>query len=480
MSVIYWCVLLLAATLARAQLQCGQSCFQGSVLLTSQAVISFQFATVPCAPSRVLYSSVAINGVQVDTSNAQFTCAKDGIVASLTFAISPSRRLVWNYQSDVTCETILAALDTIQGDFLGSDHMFDGSNMLTDADLSSYQVLCSQQQMLSPCETLNYDSGVFTVYGLAGSKSPCGLTGTRDCQARIVFQTTGRGDCPTGAAPAVSNFDIYMGPAGTALVAFSTFDPDVTEGATLTCSQSRIVLRGGSSANTLFEMVWPAPTLNNSATCDTLMRYLSLLGASKATSLEIELLSLDQSAAEAWLSNSTTRLPSFVDAATAVPSTGTDGSEDPNSETDPNAETVFITKPVHPFLHCNYKFLKNQTVGLPGDWCCAIYGYKNPNSIQVVIPAMHDENWINPKFITTFPLATFNANANVTQAFDVVWRCDVYTHHFATWNLKTRADDGSGRVWGREQAVANRERNDCVLPLPPGWCIPPIPASNGN
>lgn len=464
------CVALSMAGVALAS-TCGKYCFRGSA-----STVTYDFSVVPCLPAKVLSgATVSVGGVPVVlVGEPVFSCQSDGQLVSLSLRWSVSRRFVWNYQSAEACATVLANLDTISGLYLGSDHSFDGLAILDDAEMSAYQILCSGLGSSAPCSTYTYNSGVIQLSGRAGDKSPCGLNGTTSCGVIVQFTTTNGGNCP---APlnAVTLLDVIVRPDN---VPLSSFQPASLEAPALLCSNSQITLSAGG-----LTMVWPAPASDNSASCAVLMANLGHLAISYASTLNVVF-----SSTEVWSASG-----SNVGAALSTPAAGVDTApvtglnsntgaddvpEEPLIEDFVPDTTGNITLPIQPTPYCNIH-LPRQNFSLPLGRCCAIFGFINPNPVDIMLATEFQRNWITPGPSINYdnPLNNFFA-ANTTEpmAFGWIWDCETYKTRRVKWSIRTVTNDNSTRVYERHATISN-QMNDCGIMNNTLFelCFPPPP-----
>ncbi len=448
---------------------CNKYCFRGSA-----STVTYDFSVVPCLPAKVLSgTTVSVGGVPVAlVGEPVFSCQSDGQLVSLSLRWSVSRRFVWNYQSAEACAAVLSNLDTISGLYLGSDHSFDGLAVLDDADMSSYQILCSGLGSSAPCSTFQYSSGVVQLSGRAGDKSPCGVNGTLTCGIIVQFVTTNGGNCPAPLNQ-VTSLDVIVRPNN---VPLSSFQPDSLLSPTLTCSNSQITLSAGGVT-----MVWPAPASDNSASCAVLMANIGQLAVSQASSMSVVF-----SNTESWSASG-----SNVGAALSTPAAGVDTApvtganagaddvpEEPLVEDFVPDTTGNITLPITPTVYCNIH-LPRQNFSLPRGRCCAIFGFINPNPVDIMIPMEYQRNWITPGPSLNYdnPINTFFA-ANTTEpmAFGWIWDCETYKSRRSRWSIRTFTNDNSTRVYNRD-ATAINQMNDCGIMNNTLFelCFPPPP-----
>jgi hypothetical protein len=470
---------------------CDKYCFRGSM----QGPLTYDFAVVPCTPAKVLDGAqVAIGGVPVslDGMTPVFSCQSDGQLVSLKLQWSVSRRFVWNYQSEEPCSAVLANLNTIAGVYMGSDHQFGAIAVLDDSELSVYQIMCAGLGSGAACASEQYSSGVVQLQGVAGDKSPCGLAGTVACSMVVQFTTPTSGAC-TAPLNAVSALDVVVRPNN---VPLSSYQPSALLGAVLSCENSRVTLAAAGVT-----IAWPAPASDNSASCAVLMANLGQLAVSEASSITIAL-----SAGEVWTASG-----AAVGASLAAPAQGVDvapvvngnsgansndegddgddgdddgGDDEPADE--PTIEdfvpdtTGSIKHPITPTIYCNVH-LPRLNYTLARGRCCAIFGFINPNPVDVQIELSFQRNWIvgGPSAAVDNPVPEFFA-ANTTEAaaFGWIWDCETYKTKRATWWLRTFTNDNSTRVFQRHATAVN-QMDDCgSIPLNNTiyeLCFPPPP-----
>jgi len=458
-------LLALFAAVAVTANSCNLYCAQGTVQFSPSVALAYQLQMVPCAPSRILAVDIRPVGAQsslvlTGSNTPQFSCVSNGQLVTLTLTFGTSRRFAWSYETSDSCASVLANLDTIPGVYVGSNHLYSGIQLLDDSDMGAYQVQCPASA--DACAPLQYSTGVLAFNGRAEDKSACGTNGTARCSMIVQFSTTGGGNC--SALPAISGLQVVVRPNN---VLFTSYNPDALAGAALLCADGALTLQAEG-----VRIAWPAPT-DNSASCAVLLANLARLATARATSVTIEL-----SQTEVWTSTSapSLALPAAQQDTTPVVDNGSGA----NAEDAPvDSETVFVTKPVMPTLYCNHQWTLDETDGISGR-CCAVFGFVNPNLVSVSAPVAFGSNFLNPKPHIGSMLPIFPANTTLPAMVGVSWHCSVGERHFQDYLIKTRATDGSNRVW-EFSVTANRERNDCDYTNDPNvynYCFPPIPASN--
>jgi len=468
------CLALIAALMVAsvAAGSCSLYCAQGTVQFSPSVALAFQLQMVPCTPSRILSVDIRPVGAQsslvlTGSSTPTFSCASNGQLATLTLTFGASRRFAWSYETSDSCATVLANLDTIPGTYVGSNHLYSGLQLLDDSDMGAYQVQCAPTT--DACAPLQYSTGVLAFNGRAEDKSACGTNGTTRCSMIVQFTTLGGGDCASQgglAPPSVTGLQVIVRPNN---VLFSSYNPDALAAATLSCADSVVTLQSEG-----VRIVWQAPT-DNSASCAVLLANLARLATARASIVSVELSSTEQ-----WVAYTapSLALPAALQDTTPVSGAGanTTGETIGDGGGDVEVSTVFVTKPVRPTLYCNHQWTLAETDGLPG-WCCAVFGFVNPNLVSVSAPVAYGSNYLNPKPHIDSMLPMFPANTTLPAMMGVSWHCNVGERHFKDYIIKTVATDDSGRIW-EFKVTANRERNDCDYTNDPNvynYCYPPIP-----
>lgn len=436
--------LLAALTIGSASAQpperSGKHCYSGTAMF-GQSVMTYSFSVVPSAPAVVLRPQIMVDGVSLALPKGMgFVCEASGSTLSFAFSYGPGRRFAWNYESEADCATATSDMSTIPGTYLGSDHLFDDIAQLDDDDLSGYEVLCDS----SSCEPVTYNSGFLQFTGLSGNKSPCGLNGTTSCQIAIEFTTAG--NCESIATPraAVVGLQVIVRPGD---VLLTSFRPSTLANPVLLCSGAALSMQSAGVA-----LEFEAPE-TNSADCGALLSDLKKLATGRAVSLAVDLGEGEIweaiSTGPALSSRTSVPPPTTTTTTTGQPGkTGADGGDDMPAQSDMLPAGIY--RPVQPHVYCNHHY--------GSGFCCAVYGYTNPNLVPVVSPAVRGSNFMVPYSVESQP-TTFLANRTVDIAFSVVWDCRKYERHMKTWTVHTNGTRHG--VEFRREAVASRYQDNC-------------------
>lgn len=439
-TMLRWFLLIcvLASVAVAADERCSLRCYSGTVEWGDDTSLEYAFSVLPCQPVVVVDASLTDEGDQTLLPN--FGCVATEHVISITLDHEQTH-LEWRYETDHSCEQVLASLDTIPGSFLGTDHRQGESHLKQDGtSLEEAQQMCERQ-----CE-LCTDSGVILTKGSAGTKSPCGAEGTDECAMRVQLQT----DVCTGE---VASFDVFVGDD---VVPLSAYQPDAVLGAQVRCEDGQIVVE---SQGVMLQ--YEAPKLHN-GNCEAMLTRVDPLASGSLTRAFIQL-----SKNEMWTANTGRSLAGtqLLCGAMAAPIPPTykvndkQGGEGGDENTPASGETVTpVPLPVDVFVNCSRR---------RDGACCTIYGYRNPNTASVTAPAIKPYNYFVPEPATRSQVSTFNANTTVTAAFAVIWECPEYERHKLRWVLDLPAETRS--TWRRTSEGA-RERNDCSDAMYAQWC----------
>lgn len=447
-------VFLLAACTASVLARCPLACYRGSVTWADASTLDYAFSVVPCAPVTVASATMADGGDALVLPT--FSCAAaDGVVA-ITLARPAGAHLEWRYATDETCATVLAAISTIPGEFLGTAHtQHAGAPPITDGpSLESAQIQCTA----TTCTPLCFDSGILTLAGVAGDKSPCGLADADACPVRVQY-TLSLCDQP----PRVVALDVLLGSDG---VRLANYQPSAVAAATLTCDDARLHLDAAGVA-----LEWALPT-DNGADCDSLLLQPNVLatGALHAATVATNenelwtapLLGQSIAASPALCNAMPSTMPGTIDSTEPSPSATplpTDDTPAPESNT-PEAETVpTLDHAIVPHVYCSARRAGSQ--------CCSVFGYTNPNTVgAVTLPTGRPQNFLVPKQAVVPGVLHFLHNTTVAAAYSVGWECEEYLQHKLRWVIETNAPRGQ---WHRS-ADADRNRNDCSTADYNTWC----------
>ena len=432
------------------------TCYRGSVTWADATTLDYAFSVVPCAPVTVASATLADGSDSLVLPT--FACAAaDGVVA-ITLARPGGAHLEWRYSTDETCATVLASISTIPGEFIGTAHVQStgGATVTDGASLESAQIQCAA----TTCTPMCFDSGILTLAGAAGDKSPCGAVGVDACPVRVQY-TLSLCDDP----PRVLALDVLLGNDG---VRLSNYQPSATAAAQLTCDDARLHLDAAGVA-----LEWALPT-DNSADCASLLLRPDVLAtntlraATVATS-ENELWSaslVGQSiaASPALCTAMPSEMPGTVDStepspsATPLPTDDDDDTPVPDADT-PDAETVpTLDHAIVPFVHCSARRDHSQ--------CCTVFGYTNPNmGGTTTLAEGRPQNFLVPKQDANTH-THFLHNSTHAAVFSVQWECKEYLQHKLRWVLQTDAPLGR---W-RRSADADRNRDDCSPADYNTWC----------
>lgn len=418
-SLLIAAVVLLFAASALAANDCELFCYNGTV-----GDLVYSASVVPCAPARVVAYTYVLDGVsKVFADEPVFECQSSGDAASLTLTFNTSTdRLSYNYDTTDTCEDIIAGLSSLSG-YTTADHIIGGTEVLVDDnDLVAAQVECN----ISLAEAVSYDTCAYTAVSEtpAPEGSPCGFN-TTTCEMKIVFTRT--------AAGVIDSLDVIVRP-GASQVLLSAFNPAALANPALACDAGVLTL---TADGVLIE--WAAPT-DNSASCEVLLAYLNTLGSGNAS---VSFVIVDPDTESQWTADSELR--------------SIKGSHEWSSVGSSNADDDFasnqITTGVRPYVYCNQRDDNGN--------CCVIYGYRNDNLVEIINPYAHGKNYVLPYGgIDLSAPGAFAPNTTTGGLYYVGWPCHQFVQHFKTWKIITTSEDGK-RKWD-EEAVANRERNDCV------------------
>lgn len=450
-------LLVVAVTTVVAADRCALQCYRGSVAWSESSLLDYAFSVVPCAP--VLVASATLNDGGDTLLPPTFGCtASDGIV-SITLDHAGGAHLEWRYATLDACETVLAALSTIPGTFVGTAHRAaPTAPAITDgASLETAQIECAA----TTCAPVCFDSGVLALAGVAGDKSPCGAAGTDACAVRVQYTLS-----LCDAEPRVTAFDVLIGGDG---VRLANYQPDAVAGAQISCDGEHVHLDSAGVA-----LAWALPADNN-ADCASLLLRPDVLATGNLRSAIVQV-----SATELWTAaaaNLGQPLVASVALCSALPTEmpgSTDSTADPSPSAAPQDEPAApaandgdapavealptLDAAIVPSVHCSSRRAGSQ--------CCTVFGYHNPNNYLVVLAPGRPQNFYVPKTPGATEHTHFLQNSTVAAAFSVQWSCREYLEHTLRWQIETNAPHGR---W-RRSADADRTRDDCSTADYNTWC----------
>lgn len=386
--------------------------------------------------------------------------------------------------------------------------------------------------VLADCTLQCYSIPLLATTGTAGNSSPCGPENSTSCTVVVSMQYD-----PCNATAAL---DAAVGPDQ---VLLSAFDPAQLQGASLACLEGGVlqlqsaglyVLWGQSGSDCADVLASPAAAANA-----TVRQFAAQIGTEfwantaaqdAATALagqdtqcpEPETTTDTSSVAvettTATTTDTTTDGSSTTDTTTTTTTihfggyttdtttagatsssssstTTTDAADAADDDDDAGADGYYVKrsrKAVEPFVTCSQQ--------LHNDWCCSVFGYRNPNDCDVTIDVEKDNNFFTPKPIDRGQTTEFLANTKVEEAFSVLWKCHRYEEHVLTWTLRHPAgknawpsggpdadanaededEDASADSWPhhhnsvekfwKRSARAIRTRNDCNEAQREQWC----------
>lgn len=431
-------VLLVVAALIAAALateRCALRCYAGTVDWhdTNSSSLDFSFSVLPCQPVVVVSATLSD-----DTSDQprlpNFGCISSEHVVSIMLDHEQTH-LEWRYQTDSTCEQVLGSLDTVPGTFLGTEHRIDGTDLVEESGSS----LEDLQKLCEPTCDVCIDSSVFSATGRASDKSPCGEKGTKECAMRVQWH----GNTCTGA---ISSFDVFVGDDH---VPLSAYQPSAVEGAQIRCQDGAVTVETEGVM-----LSYAAPELHN-GDCTSIMGNINPLAGGKLERALIQLSSNEMWTATSGRTLAGSEIPCETMSAPQPPKY-----EDPQSNSG-TAETapIPIAKAIVPFVNCS-----RRTEGV----CCSVFGYHNPNGVEVTVVAGKSHNYFVPGPSVRSQPSTFAANSTETAAFSVAWDCPQFERHKLRWILDIPSIEQDS--WYRS-VDAVRERNDCSDEMYELWCL---------
>lgn len=446
------CALLVVAV--RADERCVARCFASSVEWSAASTLDYEFALLPCDRAQPLIS--ARFGDDDDAATAGDTPAFGCVAQEGEVALSLSAgdvHLEWRYRTAALCEEVLAAIDTIPGEFVGTRHAHGELVQEDGASLGDVQLAqCTE----AACEPQCFALEPVVAVGVAGDKSPCGAAGTAECRVRVLAAVN---PCDGGV---VEKLDVLVGADE---VPLHVYRPAALDGAQLSCVDGALQL----ASDGLMVTFEPA---DRAADCETLVQRLPTLASGRLSVLVLDLDNGEQwtldasdstsqdddSAAETAPLSLAASAVECVEIAPARLNELDDGVLDSLGGVH-IASVTPVPHPITPLINCS--------MHLANDYCCTVFGYHNPNPGPVTLAAGKPGNFFIPAPVDQGQETVLAANTTVPDAFSVIWHCPEYERHKLRWVLQVPAE---GRHTWRRSVDAWRERQDCSLAQASTWC----------
>ena len=436
-------LVLIGALFVSASGRCAERCFQSSVQWPDGSETEYSFSLLPCDPVQPLIAAQLGDAAE----EPAFACVaqEGGVALSLS---ADDVHLEWRYRTDMICEELLLAIDTIPGEFVGTRHAHgervqEQGEALNDAQLQCAEPVCEPQCFSLPAVLAD---------GLAGEKSPCGTAGVEECQMRVVAAVN---PCDGGV---VEKFDVLIGADE---VPLHIYRPAALEGAQLLCVDGALQLASDGV------MVTFAPS-GRAADCETMITRLSTLATGDISVVMVSLGGEEQWAVsddgDAQLQGSSLAA-SAVDCVRIAPAQTNDLGENGGLSDDGTVHIAVVPAvphPITPTINCS--------THLPDDYCCTVFGYHNPNAMGLSLDAGKPNNFFIPPPVDQGQVTSILANITVQEAFSVIWHCPEYERQKLRWVLNVPAA-GEDRTTWRRSVDAWRERQDCTEDQKDTWCL---------